>query len=259
VLGGLYRPDRPPQRGLIVPHSRSLAGRHRRHPRFARPTPPSASAATDHLCWWAACLQGFFSRRRRTRPAVVGSTCAENRDPRQPGASIPRSSPPSQQVRRSSSPPLSASGLRRTDAGRYGSAAWGWAHFRSSIGCLIISPSSSCCAEQLEETAGVPGDEDAPDTSEVFSSAAVETGASSFLGMMLAAMTTVDVSISSPSILPPFGKETCLKLSSQDALLVTLLVGNHQLHLKNPVGGAPVRPDRPASRCCWPIAGLSFP
>src|ERR1700720_2414965 len=73
-----------------------------------------------------------------------------------------------------------------------------------------------------------------PSTSEVFASAAVNWKII-VLGMMLAAMTTVTfyfVTVYTPT----FGK-TVLKLSSADALLVTLLVAVTNF-IWNPVGGA---------------------
>src|SRR6202040_2625560 len=92
-----------------------------------------------------------------------------------------------------------------------------------------------------------------PSTSEVFSSAAVNWKII-LLGMMLAAMTTVTfyfVTVYTPT----FGK-TVLKLSTQDALLVTLMVAVTNF-IWNPVGGAVS--DRIGRKpVLLTIAGLAF-
>jgi MFS transporter, MHS family, citrate/tricarballylate:H+ symporter len=99
-------------------------------------------------------------------------------------------------------------------------AAWGW-RIPFFIGCLII-PVIFILRRTLEETPAFLAMKTHPTTSEVFSSAAVNWRIIA-LGMMLTAMTTVTfyfVTVYTPT----FGKNV-LKLSGQDALLVTLLVG----------------------------------
>ncbi len=111
-------------------------------------------------------------------------------------------------------------------------ADWGW-RIPFFIGCLII-PFIFFLRRTLEETPAFLAMKKHPSTSEVFSSAAVNWKII-LLGMMLAAMTTVTfyfVTVYTPT----FGK-TVLKLSSQDALLVTLLVAVTNF-IWNPVGGA---------------------
>ena len=130
-------------------------------------------------------------------------------------------------------------------------AAWGW---RSPflIGCLII-PFIFFLRRTLEETPEFLAMKKHPSTSEVFSSAAVNWKII-LLGMMLAAMTTVTfyfVTVYTPT----FGR-TVLKLTSQDALLVTLLVAVTNF-IWNPVGGA--LSDRIGRKpVLLAIAGLSF-
>jgi len=130
-------------------------------------------------------------------------------------------------------------------------AAWGW-RIPFFIGCLII-PFIFFLRRTLEETPEFLAMKKHPSTSEVFSSAAVNWKII-LLGMMLAAMTTVTfyfVTVYTPT----FGK-TVLKLSSQDALLVTLLVAVTNF-IWNPVGGA--LSDRVGRRpVLLAIAGLSF-
>jgi MFS transporter, MHS family, citrate/tricarballylate:H+ symporter len=130
-------------------------------------------------------------------------------------------------------------------------AAWGW-RIPFFIGCLII-PFIFFLRRTLEETPAFLAMKKHPSTSEVFSSAAVNWKII-LLGMMLAAMTTVTfyfVTVYTPT----FGK-TVLKLSSQDALLVTLLVAITNF-IWNPVGGA--LSDRIGRRpVLLAIAGLSF-
>jgi MHS family citrate/tricarballylate:H+ symporter-like MFS transporter len=130
-------------------------------------------------------------------------------------------------------------------------ASWGW-RIPFFIGCLII-PFIFFLRRTLEETPEFLAMKKHPSTSEVFSSAAVNWKII-VLGMMLAAMTTVTfyfVTVYTPT----FGK-TVLKLSSQDALLVTLLVAVTNF-IWNPVGGA--LSDRVGRKpVLLAIAGLSF-
>ena len=120
------------------------------------------------------------------------------------------------------------------------------------IGCMII-PFIFFLRRTLEETPAFLAMKKHPSTSEVFSSAAVNWKII-LLGMMLAAMTTVTfyfVTVYTPT----FGK-TVLKLSSQDALLVTLMVAVTNF-IWNPVGGA--LSDRIGRKpVLLAIAGLSF-
>jgi MHS family citrate/tricarballylate:H+ symporter-like MFS transporter len=119
------------------------------------------------------------------------------------------------------------------------------------IGCMII-PFIFVLRRTLEETPAFLAMKKHPSTSEVFASAAVNWKII-LLGMMLAAMTTVTfyfVTVYTPS----FGKE--LKLSAQDALLVTLMVAVTNFFW-NPVGGA--LSDRIGRRpVLMAIAALSF-
>jgi MHS family citrate/tricarballylate:H+ symporter-like MFS transporter len=130
-------------------------------------------------------------------------------------------------------------------------AAWGW-RIPFFIGCLII-PVIFVLRRTLEETPAFLAMKTHPTTSEVFSSAAVNWRIIA-LGMMLTAMTTVTfyfVTVYTPT----FGKNV-LKLSGQDALLVTLLVGVTNF-IWNPVGGA--LSDRIGRKpVLLVIAGLSF-
>jgi MHS family citrate/tricarballylate:H+ symporter-like MFS transporter len=130
-------------------------------------------------------------------------------------------------------------------------ASWGW-RIPFFIGCLII-PFIFFLRRTLEETPAFLAMKKHPTTSEVFSSAAVNWKII-VLGMMLAAMTTVTfyfVTVYTPT----FGK-TVLKLSTRDALLVTLLVAITNF-IWNPVGGA--LSDRIGRRpVLLAIAGLSF-
>jgi MFS transporter, MHS family, citrate/tricarballylate:H+ symporter len=130
-------------------------------------------------------------------------------------------------------------------------AAWGW-RIPFFIGCLII-PVIFILRRTLEETPAFLAMKTHPTTSEVFSSAAVNWRIIA-LGMMLTAMTTVTfyfVTVYTPT----FGKNV-LKLSGQDALLVTLLVGVTNF-IWNPVGGA--LSDRIGRKpVLLAIAGLSF-
>jgi MHS family citrate/tricarballylate:H+ symporter-like MFS transporter len=111
-------------------------------------------------------------------------------------------------------------------------AAWGW-RIPFFIGCLII-PFIFFLRRTLEETPAFLAMKKHPTTSEVFSSAAVNWKII-VLGMMMAVLTTTTfyfVTVYTPT----FGK-TVLKLSTQDALLVTLLVAVTNF-IWNPVGGA---------------------
>lgn len=130
-------------------------------------------------------------------------------------------------------------------------AEWGW-RIPFFIGCLII-PFIFFLRRTLEETPAFLAMKKHPTTSEVFSSAAANWKIIA-LGMMLAAMTTVTfyfVTVYTPT----FGKNV-LKLSTQDALLVTLLVAVTNF-IWNPVGGA--LSDRIGRKpVLLAIAGLSF-
>jgi len=130
-------------------------------------------------------------------------------------------------------------------------ASWGW-RIPFFVGCLII-PVIFVLRRTLEETPAFLSMKKHPTTSEVFSSAAANWRII-VLGMMLAAMTTVTfyfVTVYTPT----FGKNV-LKLSSQDALLVTLMVGITNF-IWNPVGGA--LSDRIGRKpVLLAIAGLSF-
>jgi MFS transporter, MHS family, citrate/tricarballylate:H+ symporter len=111
-------------------------------------------------------------------------------------------------------------------------AEWGW-RIPFFIGCLII-PFIFFLRRTLEETPAFLAMKKHPTTSEVFSSAAANWKII-VLGMMLAAMTTVTfyfVTVYTPT----FGKNV-LKLSTQDSLLVTLMVAVTNF-IWNPVGGA---------------------
>src|SRR6202521_5205548 len=111
-------------------------------------------------------------------------------------------------------------------------AEWGW-RIPFFIGCLII-PFIFFLRRTLEETPAFLAMKKHPSTSEVFSSAAVNWKII-VLGMMMAVLTTTTfyfVTVYTPT----FGKSV-LKLSSQDALLVTLLVAVTNF-IWNPVGGA---------------------
>jgi MHS family citrate/tricarballylate:H+ symporter-like MFS transporter len=110
--------------------------------------------------------------------------------------------------------------------------AWGW-RIPFFIGCLII-PFIFLLRRTLEETPAFLAMKKHPTASEVFASA-MANWRIVILGMMMAVLTTTTfyfVTVYTPT----FGK-TVLKLSTPDALLVTLLVavGNF---IWNPVGGA---------------------
>ena len=111
-------------------------------------------------------------------------------------------------------------------------AAWGW-RIPFFVGCLII-PFIFLLRRTLEETPEFLAMEKHPSTSEVFRSAAANWKII-VLGMMVAVLTTTTfyfVTVYTPT----FGKNV-LKLSSGDALLVTLLVAVTNF-IWNPVGGA---------------------
>jgi MFS transporter, MHS family, citrate/tricarballylate:H+ symporter len=111
-------------------------------------------------------------------------------------------------------------------------AAWGW-RIPFFIGCLII-PFIFLLRRTLEETPEFLKMKKHPTAREVFASA-VANWRIVILGMMIAVLTTTTfyfVTVYTPT----FGK-TVLKLSSQDALLVTLMVAVTNFFW-NPVGGA---------------------
>ncbi|MCK1741037.1 MFS transporter [Bradyrhizobium sp. 139] len=111
-------------------------------------------------------------------------------------------------------------------------AAWGW-RIPFFVGCLII-PLIFMLRRTLEETPAFLAMKKHPTASEVFASA-LANWRIVLLGMMIAILTTTTfyfVTVYTPT----FGK-TVLKLSSQDALLVTLLVAVTNFFW-NPVGGA---------------------
>jgi MHS family citrate/tricarballylate:H+ symporter-like MFS transporter len=111
-------------------------------------------------------------------------------------------------------------------------AAWGW-RIPFFIGCLII-PFIFLLRRTLEETPEFLAMKTHPTTREVLSSA-VANWKIIVLGMMVAVLTTTTfyfVTVYTPT----FGR-TVLKLSSTDALLVTLLVAVTNF-IWNPVGGA---------------------
>lgn len=111
-------------------------------------------------------------------------------------------------------------------------AAWGW-RIPFFVGCLII-PLIFFLRRTLEETPAFLAMKKHPTASEVFASA-LANWRIVILGMMIAVLTTTTfyfVTVYTPT----FGK-TVLKLSTQDALLVTLLVAVTNF-IWNPVGGA---------------------
>ncbi|MCK1719558.1 MFS transporter [Bradyrhizobium sp. 141] len=111
-------------------------------------------------------------------------------------------------------------------------AAWGW-RIPFFVGCLII-PLIFVLRRTLEETPAFLAMKKHPTASEVFASA-LANWRIVILGMMIAILTTTTfyfVTVYTPT----FGK-TVLKLSTQDALLVTLLVAVSNF-IWNPVGGA---------------------
>ena len=111
-------------------------------------------------------------------------------------------------------------------------AAWGW-RIPFFVGCLII-PFIFLLRRTLEETPEFLAMKQHPTASEVFASA-IANWRIVILGMMIAVLTTTTfyfVTVYTPT----FGK-TVLKLTTQDALLVTLLVAVTNF-IWNPVGGA---------------------
>ena len=111
-------------------------------------------------------------------------------------------------------------------------AAWGW-RIPFFVGCLII-PVIFFLRRTLEETPAFLAMKHHPTAREVFASA-LANWRIVILGMMIAVLTTTTfyfVTVYTPT----FGK-TVLKLSTQDALLVTLLVAVTNF-IWNPVGGA---------------------
>src|SRR5882762_8500106 len=111
-------------------------------------------------------------------------------------------------------------------------AAWGW-RIPFFVGCLII-PVILVLRRTLEETPAFLAMKKHPTASEVFASA-VANWRIVILGMMIAVLTTTTfyfVTVYTPT----FGK-TVLKLSTPDALTVTLLVAITNFFW-NPVGGA---------------------
>src|SRR3954454_4505544 len=111
-------------------------------------------------------------------------------------------------------------------------AAWGW-RIPFFVGCLII-PLIFFLRRTLEETPAFLAMKKHPTASEVFASA-LANWRIVVLGMMIAILTTTTFYFVTVYT-PPFGK-TVLKLSSQDALLVTLLVAVTTF-FGNPVAGA---------------------
>ncbi|MBR0757990.1 MFS transporter [Bradyrhizobium jicamae] len=111
-------------------------------------------------------------------------------------------------------------------------ADWGW-RIPFFVGCMII-PVIFILRRTLEETPAFLAMKKHPTASEVFASA-IANWRIVVLGMMIAVLTTTTfyfVTVYTPT----FGK-TVLKLSTQDALLVTLLVAVTNF-IWNPVGGA---------------------
>src|SRR5437763_10971621 len=111
-------------------------------------------------------------------------------------------------------------------------AAWGW-RIPFFVGCLII-PLIFFLRRALEETPAFLAMKKHPTASEVFASA-LANWRIVILGMMIAILTTTTfyfVTVYTPT----FGK-TVLKLSSKEALLVTVLVAVTNF-IWNPVGGA---------------------
>ncbi|VIO68033.1 Proline/betaine transporter [Bradyrhizobium ivorense] len=130
-------------------------------------------------------------------------------------------------------------------------AAWGW-RIPFFVGCLII-PVIFFLRRTLEETPAFLAMKKHPTASEAFASA-LANWRIIILGMMIAVLTTTTfyfVTVYTPT----FGK-TVLKLSTQDALLVTLLVAVTNF-IWNPVGGA-VSDRLGRKPVLLAIAGLSF-
>jgi len=111
-------------------------------------------------------------------------------------------------------------------------AAWGW-RIPFFVGCLII-PLIFFLRRTLQETPEFLAMKKHPTAAQVFSSA-IANWRIVILGMMIAILTTTTfyfVTVYTPT----FGKSV-LKLTTQDALLVTLLVAVTNF-IWNPVGGA---------------------
>src|SRR6201989_2816843 len=111
-------------------------------------------------------------------------------------------------------------------------AAWGW-RIPFFVGCLII-PLIFMLRRTLEETPAFLAMKKHPTANEVFASA-LANWRIVILGMMIAILTTTTfyfVTVYTPT----FGKSV-LKLSTQDSLLVTLMVAVTNFFW-NPVGGA---------------------
>src|SRR6266702_4157432 len=129
--------------------------------------------------------------------------------------------------------------------------AWGW-RIPFFVGCLII-PLIFMLRRTLEETPAFLAMKKHPTANEVFASA-LANWRIVILGMMIAVLTTTTfyfVTVYTPT----FGKSV-LKLSTQDALLVTLLVAVTNF-IWNPVGGA--LSDRIGRKpVLLAIAGLAF-
>ena len=129
--------------------------------------------------------------------------------------------------------------------------AWGW-RIPFFIGCLII-PLIFLLRRTLEETPEFLAMKKHPTAGEVFASA-LANWRIVILGMMIAVLTTTTfyfITVYTPT----FGK-TVLKLSTADALIVTLLVAVTNF-IWNPVGGAVS--DRIGRKpVLLTIAGLSF-
>jgi MFS transporter, MHS family, citrate/tricarballylate:H+ symporter len=130
-------------------------------------------------------------------------------------------------------------------------ADWGW-RIPFFVGCLII-PFIFLLRRTLEETPEFLAMKKHPTASEVFASA-IANWRIVVLGMMIAVLTTTTfyfVTVYTPT----FGKAV-LKLTSQEALIVTLLVAVTNF-IWNPVGGA--LSDRIGRKpVLLTIAGLSF-
>ena len=130
-------------------------------------------------------------------------------------------------------------------------AEWGW-RIPFFIGCLII-PLIFLLRRTLEETPEFLAMKKHPTAAEVFASA-VANWRIVILGMMIAVLTTTTfyfITVYTPT----FGKNV-LKLTSHDALLVTLLVAVTNF-IWNPVGGA-VSDRLGRKPVLLTIAGLSF-
>jgi MFS transporter, MHS family, citrate/tricarballylate:H+ symporter len=129
--------------------------------------------------------------------------------------------------------------------------AWGW-RIPFFIGCLII-PFIFVLRRTLEETPAFLAMKKHPSASEVFASA-LANWRIVVLGMMIAVLTTTTfyfVTVYTPT----FGKNV-LKLTTQDALIVTLLVAITNF-IWNPVGGA-VSDRLGRKPVLLTIAGLAF-